>query len=104
MGCVTFIFDMIGYADSVQIPSEVAHKFGKQRPGFNTKENWGFYATQAESRLQSIMGLQTWNSIRRHRWKRRWHTDDTALRYRSQTGRGISQWNGLDGHAGRLHV
>ncbi|KPK38052.1 MAG: hypothetical protein AMJ65_13390 [Phycisphaerae bacterium SG8_4] len=64
MGCVTFIFDMIGYADSVQIPSEVAHKFGKQRPEFNTKENWGFYATQAESRLQSIMGLQTWNSIR----------------------------------------
>jgi len=64
MGCVTFIFDMIGYADSVQIPREVAHKFGKQRPEFNTKENWGFYATQAELRLQSIMGLQTWNSIR----------------------------------------
>jgi len=64
MGCVTFIFDMIGYADSVQIPREVAHKFGKQRPEFNTKGNWGFYATQAELRLQSIMGLQTWNSIR----------------------------------------
>jgi len=64
MGCVTFIFDMIGYADSVQIPREVAHKFGKQRPEFKTKGNWGFYATQAELRLQSIMGLQTWNSIR----------------------------------------
>ena len=64
MGCVTFIFDMIGYADSVQISREVAHRFSKQRPEFNTKENWGFYATQAELRLQSIMGLQTWNSIR----------------------------------------
>ncbi|MFC1634906.1 alpha/beta hydrolase family protein [Planctomycetota bacterium] len=64
MGCVTFIFDMVGYADSVQISREVAHKFGKQRPEFNTKENWGFFATQAELRLQSIMGLQTWNSIR----------------------------------------
>ncbi len=64
MGCVTFIFDMIGYADSVQVSREVAHRFGKQRPEFDTKENWGFFATQAELRLQSIMGLQTWNSIR----------------------------------------
>ena len=64
MGCVTFIFDMVGYADSVQVPRKVAHSFGKQRPEFDTKENWGFYATQAELRLQSIMGLQTWNSIR----------------------------------------
>ena len=64
MGCVAFIFDMIGYADSVQIPEEVAHRLRKQRPEFDTKENWGFFATQAELRLQSIMGLQTWNSIR----------------------------------------
>lgn len=64
MGCVTFIFDMIGYADSVQIPRQLAHKFGKQRPAFDTREDWGFFATQAELRLQSIMGLQTWNSIR----------------------------------------
>ncbi|MHC4628768.1 MAG: acetylxylan esterase, partial [Planctomycetota bacterium] len=64
MGCVTFIFDMIGYADSVQISRQVAHRFSKQRPQFDTKENWGFYAAQAELRLQSIMGLQTWNSIR----------------------------------------
>ncbi|MHC4700092.1 MAG: alpha/beta hydrolase family protein, partial [Planctomycetota bacterium] len=64
MGCVTFIFDMVGYADSVQISRQLAHKFGKQRPKFDTKENWGFFATQAELRLQSIMGLQTWNSVR----------------------------------------
>ena len=64
MGCVTFIFDMVGYADSTQISRKVAHRFSKQRPEFDTKENWGFFATQAELRLQSIMGLQTWNSIR----------------------------------------
>ncbi|MCP4262389.1 MAG: acetylxylan esterase [Planctomycetes bacterium] len=64
MGCITFIFDMVGYADSVQISRQVAHSFSKQRPDFDTKENWGFFATQAELRLQSIMGLQTWNSIR----------------------------------------
>ena len=64
MGCVTFIFDMVGYADSVQVSRKVAHSFSKQRPEFDTKENWGFFATQAELRLQSIMGLQTWNSIR----------------------------------------
>jgi len=32
MGCVVFQYDMIGYADSVQIPFEVAHKFRTQRP------------------------------------------------------------------------
>lgn len=64
MGCVTFIFDMLGYADSGQIPYELAHRFKQQRPEFDTKENWGFYATQAELRLQSIMGMQSWNAIR----------------------------------------
>jgi hypothetical protein len=30
----------------------------------NTTENWGLYSPQAEAHLQSVMGLQTWNSIR----------------------------------------
>ena len=30
----------------------------------NTAENWGLYSPQAEAHLQSIMGLQTWNSVR----------------------------------------
>ena len=30
----------------------------------NTVKNWGLYSPQAESHLQSIMMLQTWNSIR----------------------------------------
>ena len=64
MGCVVFHYDMIGYADSVQISSAVAHGFAKQRPEMNTAENWGLFSPQAEAHFQSVMGLQTWNSIR----------------------------------------
>ncbi|MFI4876187.1 MAG: acetylxylan esterase [Blastopirellula sp. JB062] len=64
MGCVAFLYDMIGYADSVQISYDVAHRFAKQRPEMNQVENWGLFSPQAEANLQSIMGLQTWNSIR----------------------------------------
>ncbi|NND98734.1 MAG: acetylxylan esterase, partial [Pirellulaceae bacterium] len=32
MGCVTFIFDMLGYADSIQISREVAHRHSTARP------------------------------------------------------------------------
>ena len=64
MGCVVFIFDMLGYADSQQISRQLAHGFSKQRPDFEGKENWGLFSAQAEMRLQSIMGIQTWNSIR----------------------------------------
>jgi dienelactone hydrolase len=59
MGCVVFHYDMEGYADSVQID----HRPGL-RESMNTKENWGFYSPQAELHLQSMMGLQTWNSVR----------------------------------------
>ncbi len=64
MGCVVFHYDMIGYADSTQIPMEIAHGFKTQRPEMNTTENWGLFSPQAEAHLQSVMGLQTWNSIR----------------------------------------
>lgn len=64
MGCVSFIFDMVGYADSVQISRALAHGYSKTRPEMDGKDSWGFFSTQAELRLQSIMGLQTWNSIR----------------------------------------
>ena len=64
MGCVSFIFDMLGYADSVQINSALAHGFAKQRPDFEGQESFGLFSAQAELRLQSIMGVQTWNSIR----------------------------------------
>lgn len=64
MGCVAFIYDMIGYADSQQISFEVAHKFAKQTPELNAPEGWRLFSPRAESHLQSVMGLQTWNSIR----------------------------------------
>ncbi|MBI2481175.1 MAG: acetylxylan esterase, partial [Planctomycetia bacterium] len=64
MGCVVFHYDMIGYADCTQISFEVAHRFAKQRPEMNTNENWGLFSPRAESHFQSVMGLQTYNSIR----------------------------------------
>lgn len=64
LGCVVFHYDMIGYADSQQISFELAHRFAKQRPDFNGPESWGLFSPQAESHLQSIMGMQTYSSIR----------------------------------------
>jgi dienelactone hydrolase len=64
LGCVVFIHDMLGYADSVQVTHAVAHKFAKQRPELDTPERWGFFGVQAELRLQSILGLQAWNCLR----------------------------------------
>jgi hypothetical protein len=47
MGCVVFHYDMVGFADSQAVP----HKDG-------------FLDPAAILRLQSAMGLQTWNSLR----------------------------------------
>jgi len=68
MGAIVFHYDMIGYADSVQLTHELAHKFAKQRPHMNGAAGWGFFSPRAELRLQSIMGLQTYNSIRALDW------------------------------------
>jgi len=59
MGCVVFHYDMIGYADSVQME----HRAGV-RESMNSPTDWGLFSPQAELRLQNMMGLQTWNSIR----------------------------------------
>lgn len=64
MGCVVLQIDMLGYADSQQLSYELVHRFGKQRPEMNTDQHWGLFSPQAESHLQSVMGLQTWNCIR----------------------------------------
>ena len=59
MGCLVFVYDMTGNADSIQIehrPADWSH--------LDTKADWGFMSVQAELRLQNMMGLQTWNSIR----------------------------------------
>ena len=63
MGCVVFHYDMIGYADSVQL----AHRPGT-REAMNTAQHWGYFSPQAEARLQNMMGLQTYNSIRSLEW------------------------------------
>jgi dienelactone hydrolase len=47
MGCVVFQYDMVGYADSKPIEHRI-----------------GFTDAEAILRLQSFMGLQTWNSLR----------------------------------------
>lgn len=64
MGCVVFHYDMLGYADSQQLPMELVHGFAKQRPAMNDPGQWGFFSPQAEARFQSLMGLQSWNSVR----------------------------------------
>jgi cephalosporin-C deacetylase-like acetyl esterase len=51
MGFVVFQYDMVGYADSTAIT-------------FNEGHRAGYKSTEAELRMQNIMGLQTWNSIR----------------------------------------
>ncbi|PAY18982.1 acetylxylan esterase [Rhodopirellula sp. SM50] len=59
MGCLVFVYDMTGNADSIQIghrPDKAAH--------LDRATDWGFFSAQAELRLQNMMGLQTWNSIR----------------------------------------
>jgi dienelactone hydrolase len=47
MGCVVFVYDMVGVADSKPIPHAS-----------------GFADADSLLRLQSAMGLQTWNSVR----------------------------------------
>lgn len=64
MGCVTFIWDMLGYADNIQIPFALAHRYAKERAGLDMPDHWGFFSTQAELRMQSILGVQAWNALR----------------------------------------
>ncbi|WP_169979624.1 acetylxylan esterase [Tautonia rosea] len=64
MGCIVFLYDMLGYADSVPITFEIAHGFSRQRPSLSRPNRWGLFSAQAELRLQNVLGLQLLNSIR----------------------------------------
>ncbi|MBL8888944.1 MAG: acetylxylan esterase [Planctomycetaceae bacterium] len=64
MGCVVFHYDMLGNADSVQIPESLAHGYSKRRPHLESADAYGLFSVRAESYFQSIMSLQTWNTIR----------------------------------------
>jgi len=55
LGFVVFQYDMVGYAESVAIPH--IRKSGVPHPQ-------GFADAEAILRLHSLMGLQTWNSLR----------------------------------------
>ncbi|WP_010583497.1 alpha/beta hydrolase family protein [Schlesneria paludicola] len=68
MGCLVFIYDMLGYADSAPLPFQLAHGFKQQRPELSSPEKWGLFSAQSELRCLSIVGLQTWNSIRALDW------------------------------------
>ena len=59
MGCIVFLYDMTGNADSIQIEHRPTRWSHLDRP-----RDWGFMSVQADLRLQNMMGLQTWNSIR----------------------------------------
>jgi len=64
MGCVVFHYDMVGYADSQQIVHRPGPREALNHDERGGDSDWGFFSPQAESRLQTLMGLQTWNSIR----------------------------------------
>lgn len=53
MGCAAFLYDMLGYADSIQFPE---HRHGPSKDGF--------LSVESDARLQTYFGLQTWNSVR----------------------------------------
>ena len=59
MGCIVFQYDMVGVADSQQVPHTP-----EWQPKRDTLDRWGFASPQAEARLQTNFGLQTYNSIR----------------------------------------
>ena len=70
MGCVVFLFDMPGYGDAQQLSYSLAHRHGVDVDDRTTlpiaagRTPDRFFTTPAESRLQSVFGLQTFNALR----------------------------------------
>lgn len=61
MGCVVFVYDMLGYGDSQQIAFANVHQPSRETI-VESADRWGFYSTQAELRMQGPLGVQTFNS------------------------------------------
>ena len=95
MGCVVFIWDMLGYADSQQISRQLAHGFAKQRPEFEITRKLGFLQhaggiADAEhygradvqrgpcARLDQLAARRGPQPHRRDRRQRRRHADDSV--------------------------
>lgn len=65
MGFVVFHYDMEGYADNQQLTHRPKPEV---RTAMCGDTDWGFFSPQAESRLFSMFGLQTWNGLRALDW------------------------------------
>jgi hypothetical protein len=70
MGCVVFLYDMVGYADSQQISASVIHGWRAHRPEMEGISDWGFFSAQAELNMISPFALQTYNSLVALDWLR----------------------------------
>lgn len=69
MGCVVFLYDMLGVADSSgPLPPGLIHGFARQREDLSSPDRWGMFSAQSELRCLNALGLQTWNSIRALDW------------------------------------
>lgn len=68
MGCMVFLYDMLGYADGSSLTYDLAHRFAKQRPELSSPDHWGLFSAQSELRCLNALGLQTWNSVRALDW------------------------------------
>ena len=65
MGFFVFHYDMEGYADNRQLTHRPKPEI---RTELVNKDHWGYFSPQAEARMFSMFGLQTWNGIRALDW------------------------------------